>query len=235
MRKRGRAVLQRIYGLFDGAGGRWPSLRELKLALIHDGIDDVDAVRIVRHIPPELMKPLSHRNGYRAMHEELVLTAEGINICMGSFEDIDNLVSATRWLARWVERADLPSGQPESGISFTFQQLAMGVPLSLDTDSHAIGKLLALMEAEGWVQVDDGTQVGLPTRLLAAPEVVAFRSIRGFRDYVRTKRDLGRREGSASGWMRRWQSVLSLTGLTAIIAVGTVLLVLLALLALLAV
>lgn len=169
MKRKERKILQRVYDLFDGTGGSWPSLRELKRELIREGGDDLDTIRIVQHLPARLMHPLCGPSGYHALHDELVLTAEGIKLCAGSREVLDHLVIAVKWVARRAERADLSSGREKYGISFTLQQLVEAVSLSQETDGHAIGKLLALMEAEGWVDCGDGPRSGLPTRLLAPP------------------------------------------------------------------
>jgi hypothetical protein len=174
-------VLQLVYDLFYGSGGTWPVLGDLQRMLNHQGNSDVDAAWIVQRIPATLLKPLSSTDGYPAPSEKVVLTAEGIERCMGSAEDIANLVIAVKWLARLAERSD--SGEySKRGMRFTTHQLAEAVSLSLESDPNSVGRLVAILLAEGWVQNDGGTRgkprTG-PLRALGNPGISWHRAILG--------------------------------------------------------
>jgi hypothetical protein len=149
-------VLQLTYDLFYGNGGIWPSLGELQHALNRQSSKHVDASHIARRIPSKLMHPIHGSNGYYASNIKLILTADGIKCCTGSHEDIANLVTAAKWLGRRAERAGLPSDPGECGICFTAHQLAAAVSLSPESDEAAIGRLVAILQAEGWVDDGDG-------------------------------------------------------------------------------
>jgi hypothetical protein len=143
-----RQVLQAIYDLFYGSEGAWPRLGDLQLELSRRYNRKVDAARIVRRIPATLLKPLRYTDDYPAPTERLVLTVEGIARCVGSGEDIENFVTAVRWLARRAERSD--STDPgKRRIRFTTRQLADAVSLSLEADPEAVHRLVAILQAEG--------------------------------------------------------------------------------------
>lgn len=150
-----RQVLQLVYDLFYGNGGTWPSLGDLQRALNRQGKSSVDAARIVQRIPMTLLKPLSSAAGYPAPSERVILTAEGIERCTGSAEDIANLVIAVKWLARLAERCD-SEDYGERGMRFAAHQLAEAVSLSLESDRDSVNRLVAILLAEGWVQSDGG-------------------------------------------------------------------------------
>jgi hypothetical protein len=227
-----RQVLQLVYDLFYGAGGTWPVLGDLQIALNREGNSGVDAARIVQRIPATLLKPLSSASGYPAPSEKVVLTAEGIERCEGSGEDIANLVIATKWLARQAERPE-SKDYGERGIRFTTHQLAEAVSLSLESDPNSVSRLVAILLAEGWVQNDASTQ-SRGRVLYARWEIRAFRRIERFSDYkkvscrMRPVADNTADADALLGEKRCWRSLWSDRGLTTIIAVGTVVLVLLA-------
>ena len=152
-------VLQIVYDRFYNDGGVWPTLGYLERELNRQRGRTVDAVRIVQRIPATLLKPLPSRHHYPAPTERLVLTAEGIERCTGSGEDIENLITAVKWLAKMAERADLSDDQGEPGVRFTIRQLAEAVPLSSDADQNAVNRLVAILQSEGWVE-DDGDTSG---------------------------------------------------------------------------
>lgn len=151
---RTQKVLQLVYDLFCNNGGTWPTLGDLQRTLNRQRSSE-DAALIVRSIPATLLKPLRSTDGYPAPSEMIILTAEGIERCKGSAEDIDNLVIAVKWLARLVERSD-SNDYAKSGMRFTAQQLAEAVALSLESDRNSMSRLVAILMAEGWVR-DDGT------------------------------------------------------------------------------
>jgi hypothetical protein len=161
-------VLQLIYDLFYGSGGVWPELRDLQRALNRQCHSGVDAGRIVRCIPATLLKPPRSVEDYPAHSERLILTAEGIERCAGSSEDVTNLVIAVKWLARLVGRSDSSSARGERGVPFTTRQLAEAVSLPLESDSGSINRLLAILEVEGWVQHGDNRRGKPWSRLLRA-------------------------------------------------------------------
>jgi hypothetical protein len=174
-------VLQLVYDLFCGGGGTWPVLGDLQRALDRRGSSGVDAARIVQRIPATLLKPLSSTGSYPVPSEKVILTAEGIECCEGSAEDIANLVIAVRWLARLAERSD--SGDyGERGMRFTTRQLAEAVSLSLESDLNSVSRLVAILLAEGWVQKDGGTRGKRrtsPLRALGNPGISWHRAILG--------------------------------------------------------
>jgi len=149
-------VLQLVYNLFYESGGTWPALGDLQRALNRQGNGSEDAALIVQRIPAALLKPLRTTDGYPAPSEKVILTAEGIERCAGSAEDIDNLVIAMKWLARLMERPE-SKDHGEYGMRFTTDQLAEAVALSVESDPHSISRLVAILLAEGWVQNDGGT------------------------------------------------------------------------------
>ena len=174
-------VLQLIYDLFYGSGGTWPVLGDLQRALNRQGDSEVDATRILQRIPAKLLKPLSSADGYPAPSEKVILTAEGIERCTGSAEDIANLVIAVKWLARLAERSG--SGDyGERGMRFTTHQLAEAVSLSPESDQNSVSRLVEILLAEGWVQNDGGTRgkprTG-PLRALGNPGISWSRAILG--------------------------------------------------------
>jgi hypothetical protein len=97
--------------------------------------------------------------GYPPPTERLILTAEGIERCTGGSEDIENFLTAVKWLAKRADRSDLSGYQGECGVRFTPSQLAEAISLSLDTDRKAVGRLLAILEAEGWLIEYGGTRI----------------------------------------------------------------------------
>jgi hypothetical protein len=151
MRDEAQQVLQFVYDRFFESGGVWPTLRDLQRALNCRRRRSVDAARVVQRIPATLVKPLSSGHGYPAPTEKLILTVEGIERCAGSGEDIENVMTAVKWLAKLVERSAPPRGQSERGLRFTVHQLADAVSLSADKDRKAVARLIAILQAEGWV------------------------------------------------------------------------------------
>jgi hypothetical protein len=226
-------VLQVVYELFYSSGGTWPALGDLQRTLNRQGNGGVDAVWIVQRIPATLLKPLSSCEGYPAPTEKVILTAEGIERCAGSAEDVTNFVIAVRWLARLAERPD-SGGYGEPGIRFTTHQLAEAVSLSPESDPNAVSRLVAFLLAEGWVQGDGGTRVSRGQVLYARWEIRAFRGIERFSGYKKIKTRMRPVMDNAvdthvlRGGKRGWRSLLSDKGLATIIAIGTVVLVLLA-------
>jgi len=108
------------------------------------------------------LKPLSSTDGYPGPSEKVILTAEGIERCAGSAEDIVNLVIAIKWLARLAERPR-SGNYGKRGMRFTTHQLAEAVSLSLESDLNSVNRLVAILLAEGWVENDGGTR-GKPQR-----------------------------------------------------------------------
>src|SRR5690242_7169879 len=96
-------ALDAIYDLFRGVGGMHPSVGDLQHEFNRQGNSSLDAVQVVRHIPPTLLKPLPIAAGYPAPAERLILTVEGIERCAGSGQDIENFVIAIKWLARQAD------------------------------------------------------------------------------------------------------------------------------------
>jgi hypothetical protein len=174
-------VLQLVYDLFYGSGGTWPVLGDIQRALNRQGNRGVDAARIMQRIPATLLKPLSNTGGYPAPSEKVILTAEGIERCARSAEDIANLVIAVKWLARLAERSD--SGDyGERGMRFTTHQLAEAVSLSPESDLNTVSRLVAILLAEGWVQNDGGARSKPrrgPLRALGNPGISWHRAILG--------------------------------------------------------
>ena len=152
-------VLQIVFDRFYGDGGTWPALGYVQRTLNRQSGSRVDAVRIVQRIPGTLLKPLPITAGYPRPTEKLILTAEGIECCTGSSEDIENFLTAVKWLAKRADRSDLSGNQGERGVRFTPSQLAEAVSLSLDTDQKAVSRLLAILEAEGWLIEYGGTRI----------------------------------------------------------------------------
>ena len=113
----------------------------------------------MQRIPATLLKPLDNTGGYPVPSEKVILTAEGIERCAGSAEDVSNLVIAVKWLARVVDRSDSEE-YDECGVRFTIHQLAEAVSLSLESDPKSVNRLVAILLAEGWVQDDGGTGTG---------------------------------------------------------------------------
>lgn len=144
-------ILQLVYDLFYSSGGTWPTLGDLQRALNQRGNYGLDAAWIVQRIPARLLKPSSSSDGYPSPFERVILTAEGIERCFRSGEDIANFVIAVKWLARLAE-------QPRSrdyggrGMRITYQQLAEAVPLSLESDQNSVSRLVEILLTEGWVQ-----------------------------------------------------------------------------------
>jgi len=145
-------ILQLIYDRFYDDGGVWPTLGYLQRALNRQSANRIDAARIVQRVPAALLKPLPSANGYPAPTERLVLTAEGIERCIGSGEDIENFIAAIKWLVKMAERADLSDDQGEHGLRFTNRQLAEAVSLSSGSDQNAVHRLVAILQSEGWVR-----------------------------------------------------------------------------------
>lgn len=147
-----RLILQLVYDLFRDAEGRWPTIADLQQELNRRGHNKVDAARIVRQIDAALLKPLNMVIGYPPSLQQLTLTAEAIKRCSNSAEDIANLLTAMRWLARRMEQLQEGVSQSEYGMRFTTQQLAEGVPL--DLHSAALKRLVAILQTEGWTHDD---------------------------------------------------------------------------------
>ena len=147
-RDRIQQVLQTVYDHFYATGGTWPSLGHLQRMLNRQYNRRIDAVQVLQHISPTLLKPLS--TGFPVPGEKLVLTLQGIARCSGSGDDVENSLTAVRWLARRAEHSDLVDEQDERGVRFTVSQLAEAVSLSLDSDQEAIGRLIAILKSEGW-------------------------------------------------------------------------------------
>jgi hypothetical protein len=147
-----RLILQLVYDLFYDAEGTWPTLADLQKTLNKRGDGDVVAVRIVQQIDAALLKPLDFSNGYPLPTGRLILTAKAIKRCTNSAEDIANLLAAVRWLGRRMEQMDVTIHQSERGMRFTTQQLAEVVPL--DLNSAALRRLVAILQAEGWIHDD---------------------------------------------------------------------------------
>lgn len=167
MKAETQQVLQTTYDLFYGSGGNWPVLGDVQRELNRRNSRSLDAARIVRRIPATLLKPLRSADGYPSPTERLVLTVEGIARCVGSGEDIENFLTAVRWLAKRAARSNT-TGQGERGIRYTTQQLADAVSLSLEADPKAVNRLIAILQAEGWARDGDSTPVRLRARLLRA-------------------------------------------------------------------
>jgi hypothetical protein len=147
-------VLQIIYDSFYATGGKWPSRVYLERELNRQSdrrLDVVDVVKILQHIPPALLKPVSGAAGDLAPAEKLVLTLEGIARCSRSRDDVENTLAAVKWLARRAEHPDLSDEQDQRGVRFTISQLAEAVALSVDSDQKAISRLISILESEGWI------------------------------------------------------------------------------------
>jgi hypothetical protein len=171
-------VLQLVYDLFYGSGGTWPALGDLQQKL-NRRKNVVHAARVVQRIPATLLKPLNRTDGYITPCEKVILTAEGIERCAGSAEDIANLVIAVKWLARMAERSD-SDDRGERGMRFATHQLAEAVSLCLESDQNSINRLVAILLAEGWVQSDGGTRGKpwtSPLRALGNPGISWNRAI----------------------------------------------------------
>jgi hypothetical protein len=151
LRNDARQALQLVYDDFYDSGGVWPTLGDIQRTLNRESVDRVNALRIVRRIPPRLLKPLPGEDPYPALSERLVLTAEGIKRCKGSSEDVENFMTAIKWLAKMAGRAELSNGQGGIGVRFTTRQLAEAVSLPLDADRIAVSRLVAILHSEGWV------------------------------------------------------------------------------------
>lgn len=151
-----RLTLQLVYDLFYESGGIWPTLAELQQRLNRLGHSNVVAARVVQQIDAALMKPLDSPNGYPAPIERLILTSEAIKRCSNSQEDIANLLTAVRWLGRRMEMEHTTTNQSEHGMRFTFKQLAEAVPV--DVDSASLHRLVAILQAEGWIHGDYATR-----------------------------------------------------------------------------
>lgn len=147
-------VLQLVYDLFCDSGGTWPMLCDLQRALNRQVNGNMDAVLALRRIPATLLKPISSEVGYPNPSERVVLTAEGIERCKGSAEDIANFVIAVKWLARMGERKAIEEGR--DGLRPTIGELAEAVSLSLESDSTSVNKLVEILVAEGLVMDNGG-------------------------------------------------------------------------------
>lgn len=233
MRNKKRLARQLIYDSFSGGGGKWQTLGELQQDLTRHVGANVDAARIVRRIPATQLKPLSTSNGYPAADEELILTAEGIDKCAKSGEDIANLLAAVRGLGRQLTHSDLPRDQRGRGARIAMSQLAAAASLPMHPNPSAVGRLAKILESEGWVEEADDTPPNEEREFRVSWEVQALRSVDQFSDYRKTKRHI-RRTWNRSADIRRnqkrvWDFLLSnrwlMPWLTLIIAIGTVLLV----------
>jgi hypothetical protein len=175
-------VLQLIYDFFYGSGGIWPTLADLQQALNRQGGSKVDAARVIRHVPATLLRPLNNSDSYPSATNKLILTAEGVNRCAGSDKDIANFLKAVAWLASRVAQSTSADNQDEHAMPFTTRQLAEAVPLSLNSDPNSIRRLVAILQAEGWVHNDDATRRrswARPLRGLANPTAMWRRAIFG--------------------------------------------------------
>jgi hypothetical protein len=225
-------VLQLGYEKFCASGGTWPVLGDVQRDLNRGGNGSADAAQIVQRIPVTFLKPLGITDGYPAPFEEVILTAEGIERCVGSAEDIDNLVIAVKWLARRAERT-IRKDYSQHGMRFTVDQLADAVSLSLRSDENCVNRLLSILLAEGWVQAEKMHGESRGRILYARWEIRLFSSVERFSDYKKIKAraqsifhypSMRRQRGGKRGW----RSLISNHGLTAVIAIGTVVLILLA-------
>lgn len=152
-----RLILQLVYDLFYEAEGIWPTLADLQLQLDRRGYGNLVAARIVQQIDAALLKPLDPSNDYLPPTERrITLTAEGIKRGTNSSEDIANLLAAVRWLGRRMEQLHATANHSERGMRFTSQQLAEAVPL--DLNSAALRRLVAILQAEGWIHDDYAVQ-----------------------------------------------------------------------------
>jgi hypothetical protein len=147
-----RFILQLVYDLFYDSEGIWPTLADLQQALNRRGFNKVDAARIVQQVDAGLLKPLDSPNGYPVPIVQLILTADAIKRCVNSAEDIANLLAAVKWLGRRMEQQHAATGQSERGMRFTTEQLAEAIPV--ESNSAALRRLMAILEAEGWVHDD---------------------------------------------------------------------------------
>jgi hypothetical protein len=149
-----KQALDLIYRLFRNSGGTYPTVSDLQREFDELGVD-VDAARVVQRIPAKFLKPLSSAPKYPLPDERLILTAEGMAQATGSLRDMKNYVASIQWLARRADRPVTPGDQGKRGMQFTIRELAAAVSLSLDSDRDAINRLIAILEAEGWL-LDNG-------------------------------------------------------------------------------
>jgi hypothetical protein len=147
-------ALDLTYRLFRDSGGTYPTVSDLQWEFDELGID-VDAARVVQRIPARFLKPLPSTPKYPLPDERLVLTAEGVAQAAGSLRDMKNYVASIRWLARQADRPVAPGDQGKRGMQFTIRELAAAVSLSFDSDRDAINRLIAILDAEGWL-LDNG-------------------------------------------------------------------------------
>ena len=180
-----RLILQLVYDLFYDSEGIWPTLADVQQALNRRGYGKVDAARIAQQIDAGLLKPLGSPKGYPAPIAQLILTAEAIKRCANSAEDIASLPSAVKWLGRRMEQQHAATDQSERGMRFTTEQLAEAVPVELN--SAALHRLVAILQAEGWIHDDLQYSDNYGRALYADWKVQEFRSVERFSDYRKIK------------------------------------------------
>jgi hypothetical protein len=227
-------ALDLIYRRFRDSGGTYPTVSDLQWEFDELGID-VDAARVVQRIPVKFLKPLSSAPKYPLPDERLIPTAEGVAQAAGSLRDMKNYVTSIRWLARQADRPVAPGDQGKRGMPFAIRELAAAVSLSLDSDRDAINRLIAILEAEGWL-LDNGLPANNGDQVLYARwDVRACRSVNGYADIKKIKRRLKRSlnfTGGAEtsrGWRRLWRALWSERGQMKIGTICAIALVLLAL------
>lgn len=140
-------ALQVIYTRFRELGGVWPDFDYIERWLHR--YCKLDAEQIISRIPPALLKPVSYINGRPDPKGKVVLTAAGVDRCLGSNDDTHNLVAAVRLMVQRDTEFDPQQVGRRPQISAA--QLADDLKLPLASDANSIERLMALLIAEGLV------------------------------------------------------------------------------------
>jgi hypothetical protein len=158
VRGEARKALHLIYRKFRESGGEWPTFDDFNRYVIHYWPPNADAARVVRQIPDKLLYPLRSVGYEPAPDEKLVLTIAGVKYCGGRrCDDITNFLSAVQRLAQKVEHYYPTDGEGSRAMPVTAEQLAAELSLPVVADPSCVGRLIALLKAEGLVHDDDYT------------------------------------------------------------------------------
>ena len=183
-------ILQVTYNWFREYGGEWPNFDYIERWLSR--FRALDVAQIVVSIPDAQLKSLMIVDGRPDPSRKMVLSVEGVSHCRGSDDDIHNFVGALKLMVQRDTNYDPPPDRTEWLISITAEELAEKLKLPLKSDSNSIGRLMALLRAEGLVLGGNHSDDGSSPALFISSDVRRFRTVESFTDYVTIRSQLRR-------------------------------------------
>jgi len=154
MNRDAAVALQWIYTQFRERGAQWPTFAYFERWL--NRYRKQDAVQVINRIPMEFLRPLTFLDGRPDPGGRLILTAKGLERCLGSDDDAQNFIGAVQCLVRYDTNYDLlPENPAASGVPISSKQLADELKLPRLTDPNSLKRLVVLLEGEGLVMSDE--------------------------------------------------------------------------------